>query len=105
MSEQQFQAAAPLQAEAGDKRGSVDNRPSNEKGRDSVTDAVDAYMLNGNDAVEGWFGAPSEPGNNLTAIAYMNSAAVVHGAELIAEALDRLSAAITLKHHAKPGAS
>lgn len=67
-----------------------DDRPSDQKGRDTVTDAMDAYMSNGVEAVAAWCGA-----NPLLEAAYMQGAAAIHAAEIEAEAMDRQTAALT----------
>ena len=67
------------------------NKPTDAaaKGRDSVTDAMDAYLLNGVGAVEGWIGLATQREQPEFSTAYMLGCAVIHAAEIVAQALDR----------------
>jgi len=71
-----------------------DGRPSSERGRDSVTDAVEAYMLNGHVAVSEWIAGASTREGRALVPSYLLGACIVHSAELIAQAMDRLAASM-----------
>lgn len=63
---------------------------SSDKGRDAVTDAMDAYLLNGIGALEGWIGPSTLHTKPEYLAAYMQGCAAIHAAEIVAEAIDRL---------------
>ena len=89
----------------------VDNRPADQRGRDTVTDAVDAYLLNAKDSVSAWVASPGDSAWPALVTSYLQAAATIHAAEVMAEviaevlttdlveAIDRLAAAVTLARH------
>ncbi len=83
-----------------------ESKSSKDKGRDSVTDAVDAYLLNGVDAVTSWVGPACQSECLELTAGYMVGCATIHAAELIADAICGLAAALdratTIKGEAKP---
>ena len=80
----------------------ADAQGSADKGRDSVTDAADAYLIDGAEAVRAWFGQPTEC--PALVAGYLQAAGTIHAAELVAEALDRFTAAINRLGHSQHGA-
>lgn len=62
-------------------------------GLDSVTDAMDVYLMDGVHAVEGWLGSSTLDKSPELAAAYALGCAVMHAADIVAKALDRQSAA------------
>ena len=74
----------------------VEHLSSESRGRDSVTDAMDAYLIKGVGVAErGNARLQTSPGSALVT-SYMHEAATIHAAEIVAAALDRLRAAIAL---------
>ncbi len=68
-------------------------------GCESVADAVDAYVKHGVDAIGGLIGPASQRENPEFVAAYIQGCAVIHAAEIVAQALDRQSAAVANLAH------
>jgi hypothetical protein len=56
-------------------------------GNDAVTTAMDAYLLSGIDSIDGWIGQAKINENSGTLAAYLLGSALIHAAEILAEAM------------------
>lgn len=54
-----------------------------------VTDAVDAFLIDGLDAVNAWIGPSTQHEKPEYTASYVQACATIHGAQLIADALSK----------------